>query len=186
MNLSDYEPFPKKKDGIPKYPLYGYDNTEAINRDINYMKANYPLAVREILKEIETECDKLEYEGSFMFDTHPDPLEWHPLVDKIYENYTQKEALSTANCRGSSCGPNRPPQGPGFPPPPPGPPHGPGFPPPPGPPHRPCGPGRNCRPPRPDYRPDGQPDWMRNLISVLLTNEIMNRRRRYRSRKQWI
>ena len=138
---------------IPKYPLYGYDNTEELDRDVEYMKGIYPLTVRKILKEVEDECDKLEYEGSMMFDVLPDTVSLQRLIDTILNRVeehsftpVQTESLHTqaTPCRG-----------------------------------------RNCPPARPDYNHDGSPNWVRNLISSLLFNEMIHRRRRYRSRKRW-
>ena len=49
------------------------------SRDSEYLKAMYPKDMRRIQSEIEDQCDKLEYDGSLMFDEYPDML----LVRKI-------------------------------------------------------------------------------------------------------
>ena len=54
--------------GVPLYPLYGYDNCEDLDRDMKYMKQIYPNTAKRIQREIDNECDKLEYDGSIMFD----------------------------------------------------------------------------------------------------------------------
>ena len=173
-------------DDIPKYPFYGYDNAEELDRDVEYMKGIFPQTVRKILAQIEDECDRLEYDGSMMFDLIPDPVLLGKLVDTIYTRVAEQSysPLKAENihppfppCSGRNC----------LPPPPPYPPYRCGInkvcPPPP----YPCGPNRPCPPPpRPDYDNDGNPDWLRNLVSVLLFNEMLNRRRRYRSRKHWV
>ncbi|MFA9464751.1 MAG: hypothetical protein ACERKN_10735 [Velocimicrobium sp.] len=168
-----------RNDDIPNYPFYGYDNAEELDRDVDYIKGIYPQTVRKLLKEIEVECDKLEYDGSVMFDQIPDTVSLGKLVDTIYVRVADQTFAPLKTecirppyhpCSGRNCSP-------------------PPYPPYPYPPH-PCGPNRPCppvpRPPRPDYDNNGSPDWMRNLISVLLYNEMIHRRRRYRSRKQWI
>lgn len=165
-----------KNDGIPKYPFYGYDNAEELDRDIDYMKSVFPQTVRVILKEVEDECDKMEYDGSIMFDSIPDVVSMGRIIDNVYDRVAQHnfEPLHVENlrypypapCNGRNCPPPYPP---------------------------PCR-GRNCPPPYrpypgppiPDYDRDGNPDWMRNLVSVLLFNEMLHRRRRYRSRKHWV
>ena len=58
--------------GVPMYPLYGYDNMEDFERDLEYFKQLYPSTVRYIQNEVDNECDKLEYDGSVMFDEYPD------------------------------------------------------------------------------------------------------------------
>lgn len=179
MNFSDsfYKNIEKLE--LPSYPFYGYDNAEEIDKDVDYIKSLYPNNVRQIQKEVEDECDKLEYDGSCMFDVCPDRVHLNTIVDKIYDridnNDVDAKEVKAENLLGP--GPVRPPWdscGPGrkCPPPPPNP-------------WGPCAPNGNCYPPRPDYRPDGKPDWGRDLIQSLLFNEILHRRRRYRSRKRW-
>lgn len=190
MNFSDSFYKNVEKLEIPSYPFYGYDNSEEIDKDVDYIKSLYPINVRQIQKEVEEECDKLEYDGSCMFDVCPDRVHLNTIVDAIYERINDADAKATEvqaeNLLGP--GPVRPPWdscGPGGNCPPPPPPR----------PWPPCGPNGNCPPPppprpvppppRPDFRPDGEPNWIRNLIQSLLFNEMLHRRRRYRSRKRY-
>lgn len=169
--------FPQQMDpygaGFSMFPYYGYDSTEAADRDASYMKQIYPAAVKKIQTYVEDECDKLEYDGSCMFDDCPDRVHLSVVTNVIYEkvkdldfsnNQLTAESLQNNQrpCHGGNCGKPRPPRHP-----------------------RPCGPGQHCPPPRPDYHHDGRPDWMKDLIEVLLFNEMNNRRRRYRGRKRW-
>jgi hypothetical protein len=71
---------------VPMMPLYGYDNCEDAAKDFDYMKQLYPEKVKKMLFLIEEECDKLEYDGSCMFDEYPDRVYLGKLVDKIYNN----------------------------------------------------------------------------------------------------
>ncbi len=71
--------------GVPLYPLYGYDNCEDSDRDMNYFKQLYPNSARQIQNEINNECDKLEYDGSVMFDEYPDKITLDKIIDRIYE-----------------------------------------------------------------------------------------------------
>lgn len=262
------------------------ENWEVLEeKDWNYIKDMYPQMAKSIQEKVDEECDKLEYDGSMMFDEYPDKLMIRNICERIYKEMQeqkgrellyaedeekefeaevypvnqnssvnmpaenewnmdmsmetatieenresvqssqictpcQKHSLQSANWGrppqgGPGFPPPRPPQGgPGFPPPrppqvgpgfpPPRPPHGgPGFPPPrppqvgPGfPPLRPpqgpgwvrprpcsCPPGRPCR----DclIALQNQPDWMRDMIEVLLYQEMMHRRRRRRRRRQY-
>ena len=43
-----------------------------IDRDYSYMKKNCPSIVGQISEWMEDECDRLEYEGSFLYDQYPD------------------------------------------------------------------------------------------------------------------
>ena len=155
---------------IPRYPFYGYDNTEELDKDVDYMKGLYSRTLKTIQKEVDEECDKLEYEGSCMFDTFPDQVHLGTIIDAIYSRLennnwenpmAETRTITKTDVRQSptSC------QGPYCPPPP-----------------RPSNP---PKPPRPNNRPDGKPDWLKDIISSLLYNEMIHRRRRYRSRKRW-
>ena len=139
------------------YPLAGYDNSRDIDRDISMMKEMYPLLVRQILLEIEHECDKLEYAGSFMFDEIPDKTLLMMMTDKIY----RKTAPAFMDGAPSDAYDNPPPCS-GF--------HG-KFPP------------NGCSGNNHDSYPDGSPNWLSGLINVLLCSEMCERRRRYRRRK---
>ena len=192
-------PFFQSYPQIPLFPIYGYDNSEEAEKDFDYMKQLYPRSSVQIQELIEEACDKLEYEGSIMFDEYPDRLQLALMANKIY-NQIAPSALSvtpqpdaqidsqttyvsgyeeetdvSATAFSSSRHHGRP--GRPMPPPPPPPPGRPGRPmPPPPPPWKPAPP-----PPGPDH-----PNWLRNLIEVMLCNEMCQRRRRYRSRKRWM
>lgn len=148
--------------------------------DVMYCKQLYPSCVQYIQKEVEEECDKLEYEGSCMFDAYPDRIYLTHIVGTIYERIQdvdfknpslqaqnlQEQLPLFSRCYGGNC-----------PPPPPPPPR------PPRPPRpEPCPYGK-CPPSYPDYHPDGSPNWLKNMTEVLLYNEMNDRRRRYRNRK---
>lgn len=144
----------------PLYPMAGYDNSRELDHDMSMMKEMYPLLVRQILLEIENECDKLEYAGSFMFDEIPDKTLILMLTDKIYEKvapaFSDESSLISAEFhdRGHDKG------------------------------HRPPGhyPPSHCSDRNPDCHPDGSPNWLSGLINVLLCGEMCDRRRRYRRR----
>lgn len=144
----------KNLNQIPMYPEYAYDDAEEIDRDVEYMKGMYPQAVRAIQHEVDEECDKLEYEGSCMFDEFPCSEHLGIIVDAICDR------IMSSNMEGMelSAEQYRSPMGP-FP-------------------------GRPPHRPRPDFRPDGSPDWMRGLVSSLLFNEMLHRRRRFRRRRR--
>ena len=193
---------------------------ELEEKDWNYIKGIYPQTAKVIQEKVEDECDKLEYDGSMMFDEYPDKLMMRTICDRIYKEmqgekedsmpYAEDEeeengaevypangnsSVEADTVQGSqwfSSGQRRPPSGgPGFPPPPP---PGPGW----GP--RPPQPGSGWISPRPPKRqcscPPGRPcrdclvalqtqsDWMRDMIEVLLYQEMMHRRNRRRRRRQ--
>lgn len=144
----------------PLYPLAGYDNSRELDYDVSMMKEMYPLLVRQILLEIEKECDKLEYAGSFMFDEIPDKTLILMLSDKIYQKvapaFSDEASLSSAGFYDKP-EPER---------------H-----------HSHRRPPHSCSGKNSDCRPDGSPNWLSGLINVMLCSEMCDRRRRYRRRK---
>lgn len=142
------------------YPMQNIFLEEAeYERDMDRLKGMYPQEVRSIQEYVEEECDKMEYEGSLMFDEYPDRLMLRQICNRIYEKIKtpvnfqeeQYEAMEAEELRfiGQQGG-NRMPS----------------FRPPVGTPHKPD-PGLN------------------NLIEVLLFNEMYNRRCRHRRCRRW-
>ncbi|BBF44749.1 hypothetical protein lbkm_3483 [Lachnospiraceae bacterium KM106-2] len=140
-----------------------YDNSDHIDKDVYYMKSIYPAMAKAILAEVEDQCDQLEYEGSCMFDEVPDRTCLDSIANLIYEKV---KALDAANpklqAEEVSFNPLVQPL-----------------------PYRYCN-GMNCRPPEPlpDYYADGRPNWLKDLISVMLFNEMIHRRRDYFRRRR--
>jgi len=147
--------------GIPLMPLYGYDNCEDADKDWDYMRQMYPMVAKKILVEIDEECDKLEYDGSCMFDEYPDRVYLGRIADRIYNKvkyledddaFVSPESLEESEK--SNVEVNQYSQ----------------F-------------YRDDRRNRRDNR--NRRFNLRDLIEVLLFHEILNRRRRYRSRRRW-
>ena len=59
---------------MPFSPFYNYDSSDSIDDDYFYMQSIIPESVSCIENAVINECDKLEYEGSYMFDEYPDKL----------------------------------------------------------------------------------------------------------------
>ena len=68
------------------YPLpLQYDDERIERRDFEYMKSMYPMAVKKILPYVEEECDRMEYEGSVIYDEYPDQLQIRLMCNRIYD-----------------------------------------------------------------------------------------------------
>jgi len=52
-------------------------------RDLDRMKEMYPMEIRKVQELVEEECDKMEYEGSLMFDEYPDRLMLRQICKRI-------------------------------------------------------------------------------------------------------
>lgn len=69
-----------------KYPMpMIYDDDRLERRDYDYVKSVYPDTAKRLLPFIEEECDRLEYEGSMMYDEYPDRLALRLICRRIYE-----------------------------------------------------------------------------------------------------
>ncbi len=172
------EQFFRTQFDVPKMPFYMsypmqnlYLTEMEYEKDMERMKELYPKNVGRILEYVEDECDKMEYEGSLMFDEYPDRLMLEMVTDRIYRKVAddgEEKDLEAEQYWGGM-------QPPGHRPPPPPPPPGHRPPPPPPPPgHRP--------PPPPPPRPG---DHLRDLIGVILNNEMYRRRCRHRRCRRW-
>ncbi|PKM95309.1 MAG: hypothetical protein CVU84_06425 [Firmicutes bacterium HGW-Firmicutes-1] len=70
-----------------------YDQEENNDSDIQYMKSMYPDFCKKIQAYIEEECDKLEYDGSYMYDEYPDRETIEQITDKINDTFSKDESL---------------------------------------------------------------------------------------------
>lgn len=93
MDYRSYMPF-----GYGQMPYYSglrfpLDNSEEeqMEKDKEYMKSLYPTQAKTIQALVEEECDKLEYEGSIMFDEYPDKLGLRKIGENIYSQIDQDE-----------------------------------------------------------------------------------------------
>ena len=151
------------------YPMpFAYDDDKIERRDMEYMQSMYPDIPKRILPYVEEECDRMEYDRSMIYDEYPDKLQLRMMCSRIYENVMKNEKILygteygelLANDRPS----HRPPQGR---PPQDRPPQG----------QPPQGRPPQGRPPQ-NRPPQGQPpqNWLRDLIEVMLYQELFRRR----------
>ncbi len=160
------EQFFRAQFDVPKMPFYMsypmqnlYLTEMEYEKDMDRMKELYPRDVKRILEYVEDECDKMEYEGSLMFDEYPDRLMIEGIVDRIYQQLEDSDDGMDLEAEQYWGEMQPPPPGPGGPPPRPG--------------HRP--------PPPPGRRGNN----LQNLINVILNNEMYRRRCRHRRCRRW-
>ncbi|WP_461810374.1 hypothetical protein [Faecalimonas sp.] len=74
---------------LPYYMMYPmpfeYDDERKERQDIEYMKSLYPNTVKKILPFVEDECERMEYEGSMIYDEYPDVLGIRLMCNRICE-----------------------------------------------------------------------------------------------------
>jgi hypothetical protein len=83
---------------VPKMPVYMsypmqnlYLTEMEYEKDMDRMKELYPKEVGRIVECVEDECDRMEYEGSLMFDEYPDRLMIEMVVDRIQKKVTGED-----------------------------------------------------------------------------------------------
>lgn len=72
----------------PFYPFLPWEDEKA--RDQRRFRELYPALAKRIQPLVEEACDRMEYEGSFMFDEYPDELSLRRLSRSIYEKLDKK------------------------------------------------------------------------------------------------
>lgn len=121
-NMENY--FRMQQSGGYKIPFYmAYPMQDVYLSEIEYerdrerLKEMYPKEAKRIQRVVEEECDKMEYDGSLMFDEYPDRVMVQKLCDDIYNKVYDN---TTAEVETEQYRDRRP--GGSFPPPPPPPP----------------------------------------------------------------
>lgn len=76
---------------LPTYPpASGTVKLWEMETDNTYLKYLYPKITRQISEFVEEECDKMEYEGSLMFDLFPDKTALRIMAAGITEEFKKK------------------------------------------------------------------------------------------------
>lgn len=74
------------------YPLpYLFDGEQEQERDRRVMQSYYSKTAARIQELAEDECDRMEYEGSMMFDEYPDKFMMEHLCRKIAEKLSVED-----------------------------------------------------------------------------------------------
>lgn len=72
---------------LPFYMAYPvpllYNDDRNARRDYDYMKSIYPDTAKRVLPYMEEECDRMEYDGSMMYDEYPDRLQLRLMCRRI-------------------------------------------------------------------------------------------------------
>ena len=85
---------------LPYYMVYpmplAFDDERIERMDFEYMKSLYPDIPKRILPYIEEECDRMEYEGSMIYDEYPDRLLLYLMAGRIYDRMKEGEKKEIA------------------------------------------------------------------------------------------
>lgn len=152
---------------LPYYMAYpmplAYDDEKIERRDYEYMKSLYPSMAKKVLPYVEDECDRMEYQCSMMYDEYPDKLQLRMMGNRIYDNVRKHEKAFYGDGY-EDVFPENEVEDQAI--------HLPGRP------SRPGRPPQDDRPDRPGRPPQGggNQNWLRDLIDVMLYQELYKRR----------
>lgn len=86
---------------IPYYMAYPMplvmDDERRERMDYEYMRSMYPNTAKRLLPYIEDESDRMEYEGSMMFDEYPDRLQMTMMSRRAYDKAMKDGILTGPN-----------------------------------------------------------------------------------------
>ena len=87
------------------YPVpYLFDQEKEQDRDLQVMKSFYSETAAQVQELVEQECDRMEYDGSMMFDDYPDKLMMRQICRRIEEKLlgdgTEMEAMNRTRGEG--------------------------------------------------------------------------------------
>lgn len=82
-------------------PLY-YQEEDTVTRDLEYLQQMYPVEAKKYQKVIVETLDRLDYEGSMIYDEYPDRWQIYRLTQVIVDKIRKMEAEETAEQDGGS------------------------------------------------------------------------------------
>ncbi|MGN0347311.1 MAG: hypothetical protein ACI4DU_08495 [Lachnospiraceae bacterium] len=92
MSYRDFnEKSPMKADFFRKSPWDIDFSEERVMQDIAYIQQMYPREAKEYQRKIDRILDRLDYEGSLLYDEYPDQISLHRLADNITKMIRQEE-----------------------------------------------------------------------------------------------
>lgn len=95
MDFDQKELYQNYSEKLPYYMAYSmqnvYEQEQEYARELERMRQLYPAKTWGIQQRIEDMCDRMEYEGSTMFDPYPDRVRLHAMVHEIYDQVSEKK-----------------------------------------------------------------------------------------------
>ena len=96
FNQRDYYFQMQQMRPMPYPPMYPYPDLYMsemeTERDLQYLQQMYPADAKRMQKKVEEELDKLEYEGSMMYDEYPDRVSMLLICDRIEKALAREDA----------------------------------------------------------------------------------------------
>ena len=74
-------------------PMY-YQDEDSVVRDLEYLQQMYPAQAKQLQKRIAEILDKMDYEGSMLYDEYPDKWQLYRLSENVITILKQEEEES--------------------------------------------------------------------------------------------
>lgn len=90
--LPFYMTYPNMGTGLP----YSYQEEDTVIRDLEYLQQIYPDEAKRYQARISQILDKMDYEGSMIYDEYPDKYQLYSMADNILmilKREAEEEAL---------------------------------------------------------------------------------------------
>ena len=83
---------------LPYFMVYPtpflFDDEKRDEWDYGYMKSMYPQLAKHILPYVEDECERMEYEGSMIYDEYPDKLQLRLMCSRVFKKVIEEEKIN--------------------------------------------------------------------------------------------
>lgn len=73
-------------------PLY-YQEEDKVQRDLEYLQQMYPTEAKKYQKKIASILDRIDYDGSMIYDEYPDRLQIYRLAQDIIAQIKKEEEM---------------------------------------------------------------------------------------------
>lgn len=103
--LPFYMTYPLSGNGLG--PSFCPQDEDTVMRDLEYLQQMYPEEAKRYQRRISQILDKLDYEGSMIYDEYPDKCQLYQLRDNIMA-ILKREAEEEALQKGEDCEPVSP------------------------------------------------------------------------------
>ena len=88
--------------GLPMQMQGNYLKEMEYEKDLDRMRELYPNEVKKIQKYVDEECDRMEYEGSLMFDEYPDKTMLSLVSKRIMDKLSHTITIQSAPGEGTT------------------------------------------------------------------------------------
>lgn len=75
-------------------PLF-YQEEDSVQRDLEYLQQMYPAEAKRYQRKVASILDKIDYEGSMIYDEYPDRMRLYQLAEDILNQIRREEMMET-------------------------------------------------------------------------------------------